>query len=73
MPKHNKDGYRLDDAITRRYERMVCGVKTTNARTFVPLLLYNHIRDSMHVSVVIPSTIILPLTASQNYNVFRIA
>ena len=48
---------------------MVCGGKTTNA----PLLLYNHIRDSMHVSVVIPSTIVLPLTASQNYNVFRIA
>ena len=41
--------------------------------TYVPLLLYNHIRDSMHVSVVIPSIIILHLTASQHYNVFRIA
>ena len=22
MPKHNEDGHRLDDAITRRYERL---------------------------------------------------
>ena len=69
MPKYNEDGHILCDAITRRYERLWFVVE----RQLITLLLRNHIRDSMHVSVVIPSTIILPLTASQKYNVFRIA
>ena len=70
MPKH-EDGHRLDDAITRRYERLWFVVER-QLMLVHSIILYNHIRDSMNVSVVIPFTIILPLTASQNYNVFRI-
>ena len=62
MPKHNDDGHRFDDAITRKYESLWFVVERQ-------LMLVR----SIIVYVVIPSTIVLPLTASQNYNVFRIA
>ena len=69
MPKHNEDGHRLNDAITRRYERLwfVVERQLMLVRSIIVIIIF------VIVSVVIPSTIIVPLTTSQNYNVFRIA
>ena len=67
MPEH-EDGHGLHDAVTRRYESLWWYLERQ-----LMVLSYYRIRDSMHVSIAIPSIIMSPLTASHNYNVFRIA
>ena len=51
MPKHNDDGHRLDDAITRRYERLWLVVERQRSRieTRSPYFIrYMRLLKSLH-------------------------